>query len=212
MVKRSNDHAMLARLRAFMGRAASVAVEDIATEINAIIKPLKDIGWEYGPHPDEPEHDVFSFSCGADGAQLQTLKRRLGLPIRGKNWTIGVGIPPRDWERYFEIIRDNGRHAKVEANCWSWRPGATAKRMTIDLAIPASLRLNEALLNEAIGIFLTGELGELNRATLVERGSVVRFRARPPAGYLPISSLRASFVERFPKAEFAGFLGRTLRR
>lgn len=203
---RNEMQEIVANLRHLMHHSDQISEEGFRELINKIVAPLGSIGWEFGPDPEDSKRMILSFACKANRDELALRARQLRLPIKEKKWSIVAGIPPRDWEKYFEIVRDSGRRVKVEAGTWYWHSSSKALPKVLNLAIPEGLRLNDDLLREAVFIFLTGELGEGNFAKFVQLGEVSRFSGRPPSTFQSINTLRKQFVQWAPNAEYGRFL------
>jgi hypothetical protein len=190
-----------------MKHVRSIPEEGFRELVSKILVPLGSPGWELGPNPEDADHLTLSISSNGHQARLAAIAKNLNLPVKHKDWSIVAGIPPRDWHRYFEIIRDDGRRMKVDADNWFWRANRNGGSVILDIAVPQSLRLNAELLHEAVVIFLNGELGEVNFAKRVIVGIVSRFGDKPPHGYLGTNELRRHFLRWFPRAAYRRFLG-----
>jgi hypothetical protein len=133
--------------------------------------------------------------------------------LKGHGWIIGLGIPPRDWEIYFEA-KMNGKDLKIEGCEWFWaitdvdpEPEAEVDEQVMITIAPSSEfeHLTDDELYELAGIIVTGELGESNVARFVRWIDVSSTR-QGTQEWFPMVSLRKKFVEQFSDCEYASWL------
>jgi len=178
-----------------------------------ILSQWPDVGWELGSDPVSPDIDRLSLSVD-DVPELRsnpTLAAQ--LPLKGEGWIIGLGIPPRDWEMYFEAEM-NGKDLKIEGSEWFWtivdvdpEPDAEVDQQMMITIAPSSQfeKLTDDELGELAGIIVTGELGESNVSRFVRWIDVSPTR-QGSGEWFPMDSLRKRFVEKFPDCEYGDWL------
>jgi hypothetical protein len=173
------------------------------------------MGWELGPDLVNP--DVYRLSLSLwDVLQLRTdppLAEQ--LPVKGDGWLIDLGIPPRDWEMYFEA-KMNGKDLAIEGREWFWSiadvdvdvdPEADVDAQVMITIAPSSPfeTLTDEEPEEFAGMIVTGELGEANVARLVRWIDVSATR-QGPEEWFPMERLRKKFMEKFPDCEYGAWL------
>lgn len=154
-------------------------------------------GWELGPGYKNHEIDVLAISPGGNPSLLNELINKHIIQWSEDNWSIVVGIPPKEWEMRFLVI-DHGHTVEIDGSKWMWY--ADKSDLLWDLRFYHSGELSQEVAQEAGIILLTGELGELNRINFIDNFLVTS--QPPPKEALPISLLRPKFVEEFPDCDY----------
>lgn len=196
----------LAHLMRYRDRVDSAGFVDL---MGKILAGRPDIGWELGPDLRDPTLDRLSLSVpelldGEQGAWT-------ALPQRGTDWVIDAGIPPRDWDMFFQADVD-GHLLGIEGGAWCWRALVENGRCALALGIPLDQLplLDAGRLRELAGILLRGELGERNAGRIL--GDLdVRFLSAAETGWQPMTALRAAFAAWFPDCEHAAWLAASRR-
>lgn len=174
-----------------------------------ILSRWPDVGWELGPDLVAPDIDRLSLSVD----DMPALRTNPSLPLQGDGWIIGLGIPPRDWEIYFEA-KMNGKDLEIEGSEWFWtmvdvdpEPDAEVDEQVMITIAPSNQfeKLTDDELGELAGIIVTGELGESNVSRFVRWIDVSPARLASEE-WFPMESLRKKFVEKFPDCEYGGWL------
>jgi hypothetical protein len=174
-----------------------------------ILSRWPDAGWELGPDLVAPDIDRLSLSVD----DMPALRTNPSLPLQGNGWMIGLGIPPRDWEIYFEA-KMNGKDLKIEGSEWFWtmvdvdaEPDAEVDAQVMITIAPSNQfeKLTDDELAELAGIIVTGELGESNVSRFVRWIDVSSARLASEE-WLPMESLRKKFVEKFPDCAYGDWL------
>jgi hypothetical protein len=200
---------LLRNLSHLMNHREQAGDEGFSELMAKILSHWPDAGWELGPDLADPGIDRLSLSVD-DMPELRTI---LSLPLQGDGWVIGLGIPPRDWEIYFEA-KMNGKDLHIEGSEWFWsivdvdpQPDADVDEQVMITIAPSSQfeKLTDDELGELAGIIVTGELGEWNVSRFVRWIDVSPTR-RDSEEWFPMESLRKKFVEKFPDCEYGGWL------
>jgi hypothetical protein len=206
---------LLRNLSHLMHHREQAGLEGFPELMGQILGPWADMGWELGPDLVAPGIDRLSLSLW-DVLELRIdPPLAVQLPVNGEGWTIGLGIPPRDWEIYFEATM-NGQDLQIEGREWFWAiadvdpsPEVEAgvdNQVMITIAPSSQFEtLTDDELEELAGIIVTGELGEANVARLVRWIDVSPVRQRSEE-WFPVESLRKKFVEKFPDCEYGAWL------
>jgi|CXWL01.1.fsa_nt_gi hypothetical protein len=189
-----------------MNHVEQVSEEGVRDLITSILQSHPGVGWELGPHPTEGERTVLSLSCKADQRALSELASKIGLPVHTQRWSIVAGTPPRAWDRYFEIVDEQGSSQPVDANEWAWRLHKLTDKAEIELVFPASLSHVQRQASDVALVGLIGELGEANVSEFITlRG--VTFSGSPTSGDIEeFGDLKQRFVDWFPLCHYADFL------
>lgn len=166
--RRSNSNRLdmdklLSNLSHLMNHREQAGDEGFSELMAKILSRWPDVGWELGPDLVDPGIDRLSLSVD----DIPELRTNPSLPLQGNGWIIGLGIPPRDWEIYFEA-KMNGKDLKIEGGEWFWaivdvdpEPDAEVDEQVMITIAPSSQfeRLSDDELGELAGIIVTGELG-----------------------------------------------------
>lgn len=204
---------LLSDLSHLMNHREQAGAEGFSELMGEILGQSYDMGWELGPDLLAPDSYRLSLSLW-DVRELRTDPPLAGhLPVKGEGWTIGLGIPPRDWEMYF-AAKMNGKDLEIEGSEWFWAiadvdpdPEADVDKQVVITIAPSGqfATLNDEELEEFAGIIVTGELGESNVAKFVRWIDVSPTRQGADA-WFPMDSLRKTFVEKFPDCEYGAWL------
>jgi hypothetical protein len=204
---------LLSNLSHLMKHREQAGEEGFSELMGQILSQSPDMGWELGPDLLAPDTYRLSLSSW-DVLELCTnplLAEQ--LPVKGDGWVIGLGMPPRDWEMYFEANM-NGKDLAIEGSEWFWtiadvepNPDADVDKQVMITIAPSSqfATLTDEELEEFAGIIVTGELGELNVARFVRWIDVSTTKEGSDA-WFPMDSLRKKFVEKFPDCEYGAWL------
>jgi hypothetical protein len=196
----------LAHLMRYRDRVDSAGFVDL---MGKILAGRPDIGWERGPDLLDPTLDRLSLSVPElrDGGQ----DAWAALPQRGEGWVVDAGIPPRDWDMFFQADID-GHVLGIEGGAWCWRALVTNGSCTLALGIPPGQLppLDAGRLRELAGILLRGELGERNAGRFIG-GLDVGFLPAAETGWQPMAALRAAFAAWFPDCEHGAWLAASRR-
>lgn len=196
---------LLSNLSHLMNYRKQVPEEGFSELMGKILAQWPGAGWELGPDPAAPDIDRLSLSVSGVPALQSDPSLAAQLPLRGDGWVIGLGIPPRDWEMYFEATLA-GRELEVEGSQWQWNMADAGAQVVLTVAPPERFgTLDDESLRELAGVIVGGELGESNVAAHVQSIGVAR-RAGGAQQWLPMARLRSSFVDRFPDCEYAAWL------
>ena len=166
------------------------------------IADLQDSGWEMGPDPNDPSTTVLAFSIFAHETVLARITNQFALPISGNGWRVRAGIPPRDWERYFEYPTHSGTRYRVEGADWRYRVRAEGGMAKIILYPP---RDNSDSFDELAHVLCVGELGEDNLADFV---SGIECDPLDPSAGRPFCGLRGEFASLFKGCHYREFFVR----
>lgn len=182
---------LLKNLSHLMNHREQAGTEGFSELMGQILGQWSDIGWELGPDPVAP--DIFRLSLSLWDVREMHMDPPLAdqLPVKGEGWIIDAGIPPRDWEIYFEASM-NGKDLNIEGSEWFWAmadvdpdPDADANEQVMITIAPSSQfeTLTDDELEEIAGIIVTGELGEANVAKRVNGLTSHRLNAMPRNGF-----------------------------
>lgn len=190
----------LAHLMRYRDRVDGAGFADLMGKILAV---RQDIGWELGPDLLDPAIDRLSLSIPESPGGAH---EAWALPQRGEGWVIDAGIPPRDWDMFFQIDID-GHAVAVEGGAWCWRAEVAHGRCALELGIPPGglPPLDAGRLRELAGVLLRGELGEKNASRYIS-GLAPRFLPAGEPGWQPMTALRGAFAAWFPDCEHAAWL------
>jgi hypothetical protein len=200
---------LLNNLSHLMNHREQAGDEGFSELMAKILSRWPEVGWELGPDLIDPGIDRLSLSVD----DMPELRTNPSLPLQGEGWMISLGIPPRDWEIYFEA-KMNGKDLNIEGSEWFWtivdvdpEPEAEVDKQVMITIAPSSQfgNLTDDELAELAGIIVTGELGESNVSRLVRWIDVSSTR-QGSAEWSPMESLRKKFVEKFPDCEYGGWL------
>lgn len=196
---------LLGKLAHLMNHRHEAGDDGFSELMEKILSPWPDVGWELGPDLVDP--DIERLSLFLSGVLEPDAESSLAarLPLTEQGWIISLGIPPRDWDIYFEATM-NGQDFDIEGREWFWSMADAGDQVTLTIAPPDQFgNLTDEELRDLAGIILAGELGESNVRTLVRWFDVSP--TRQGAGeWLPMESLRKKFVEKFPDCEYSGWL------
>jgi hypothetical protein len=194
----------LVHLMNHIGQLNEEAIRDLMSKI---LSGRPGIGWELGPDPSHQDRMTLALTGLGRWEHLKEFSQELSLPIETQSWAIVAGIPPRGWERYFEIQMDNGESVGIECGSWMWSLVACRAFAEIVLLLPESMHRLGELENEAVSIFLSGELGEQNYCERIKVVGIEHLTESMVAReLLPVTKLRCSFATWFPDAPYADFL------
>lgn len=196
---------LLRNLAHLMKHRTQIDRTAFAELMGQILDSWPGVAWEFGPDPSAPHIDRLSLSVD-EGAKVSS-KRMIAaqLPLIGDGWTIALGIPPRDWEMYFEATL-NGHELGIEGATWRWRMADAGSQIALILAAPDQLNsLTDNDLGELAGIIVNGELGESNCLTHV-KSIATRSMKQDAQQWHPMDQLRNTFVEKFPGCEYGAWL------
>lgn len=174
--------------------------EAFAELLNEIV-PLDGNGWEMGPDPEDTQRTILSVSALGDQAKVRRIEQEFNLPIVTDHWSIIRGIPPMEWEQYFEYTDYKGKQYRIEGSIW--RHAIIHGRNGADIILDPDLSFLGDL-PEQLGIIICiGEIGERNIESFV---SSINYDCLPVSESNPISRLRADFVKLFPNCYYNKFL------
>ncbi|MDE2422180.1 MAG: hypothetical protein KGO49_13490 [Gammaproteobacteria bacterium] len=88
--------------------------------MDRILSGIPNVGWELGHLPNDYGVDQLSLSVINNPLFIKQVEDSISFPIKGDDWVINLGIPPRDWELFFEINTEDGQIVEVEGSEWSW--------------------------------------------------------------------------------------------
>jgi hypothetical protein len=196
---------LLSNLSHLMNHRKQVNEEAFSELMAKILSPWPEAAWELGPDLVDPDIDRLSLSV-RDVPELRTNSSLAAqLPSTGQGWIIDFGLPPRDWEIYFEATI-NGEDLEIEGSEWSWSMADAGGQVTLKI-VPADQfrKLGDQESNDLAGIIVTGELGESNVSKFVKSVDVSRTE-QASEQWFPMESLRKKFVEKFPDCEYGAWL------
>lgn len=197
-IEKNLRHLMLHREKLNIG-----GFRDLMTQI---LTQIPSVGWELGSDPNNPNRDILSLTTGGDLKELTKLNSFLSLPIETEDWDIIIGIPPRDWERCFEISMESGEIFNINASSWYWSSEWRKESMSLSLYIPDKEFLKSDVLEEAAKVLAVGELGESNVYKYIQNMTYNVLPIPTKLNQQRINSLRKEFVEHYPNCHFATFL------
>lgn len=200
---------LLSNLSHLMNHREQAGEEGFVELMGKILSHWPDVGWELGPDLLAPNIDRLSLSMNGsinDAPELRmnpVLAAR--LPVKGDGWIIGLGLPPRDWEMYFEATM-NGQDLEIEGSEWFWSMTDAGDQGMLTIAPSIQFRhLADEELSELAGIIVTAELGETNVSRFVTSIAVSRTR-QGSEQWFSMDSLRKKFVEKFPDCGYGAWL------
>lgn len=189
-----------------MKNIGSLDGDGIRFFMSKILASEPEIGWEFGPDPIDEGCLVMALTCNGDLDLLNRLNEELALPIKGEGWTLVSGAVPKQWDKYFEILNDDGEVIGIEGSEWMWSLRGLDGIAHIDINLPANLEGKKFDLICSEFILFSGEIGENNFARLVEVEDV-SFGLRSAAlKYKKMELFRKEFVKWFPSAAYSEFL------
>lgn len=202
---------LLTNLSHLMNHREQAGAEGFAELMGKIVG--EDMGWELGPDLLSPATYRLSLSWWDVRALDMSPPLAEQLPLKGDGWIIAAGIPPRDWEMYFEATM-NGKDLNIEGAEWWYAmadvdpdPDASVDHQVMLTIAPSSqfAGLTDEELEEFANIIVTGELGDVNVATFVRWIDVSSTRLASEE-WFPMDSLRKKFAEKFPECEYSSWL------
>lgn len=163
-----NLNEVIKNLKHLMLHREKIGSDGFKDLVGKIISVYPSLGWELGPSPEDDSVDILSLTAGGDRDILFDLQDSNLFPIDTDEWKIVVGIPPRNWERYFFISTGDGSEREVDASKWRYQAfwSDDSVRMRLDADVDGCV--DNDLMDEIIRIVLFGELGELNTALFLE--------------------------------------------
>lgn len=170
--------------------------DDFCLRINDFLG-VSDAAWEFGPDPRDDDRMLFSISLRNDPEWTAHVSEVLGIPFQQGDIGATVGIPPRQWDRYFECVDRNNIVQEIDGESWSFSMSPSDDQNMVRLRIFADLPETVDWF-ETVSVMLTGELGESN----VSAGIAHVDRAFEPDGLSAFAHLRSAFVHYFPKCHF----------
>ncbi len=187
-----------------MTHLARLPEEGVIELMGKILANHSGAGWEMGPHFLNPDITVLAVTGHGDQTVQARLREDIGDDVEGEAWRIVVGIPPRDWERYFELEDANGAVHPVEGDNWLWRSDDACTK--VGLYSPAPI--GENVFQDAARILLIGEIGEQNLERFIRSISACSAHAD---GLSPLASFRGEFAAKYPHALYASQLAQSDR-
>ena len=184
-----------------MGNWKSSSESEIRCLVNEILGHDY-FAWEFGPDPMDDDISVLSISLERSAGEVTQLASDLGLPIQGNGWRVQVGMPPRDWDRYFEYEGRSGISYRIEGSHWLYEliPEDNDK-VRVELFPDIAIEPKDG--DEISRILLIGEIGERNLAEKICNVSIGN--SRKP-GTKAIENLRSEFAELYPDCAYREFL------
>jgi hypothetical protein len=180
--------------------------DGFADLIQKILSEYPSVGWELGPSMSDSKIDLLSLSVKDAPDFLSEFKSSSLAFESGVDWQVDIGIPPRDWELFFEATFE-GTSINVEGGNWVW---STAQDISFDelVVAPADLisqPISETDLLDIGKILLVGELGEVNFMQHVKNFIVLR-QPTKEIRWCAMSKLRPEFVNRHPECRYSQWL------
>jgi hypothetical protein len=196
----------LSDLRHLMDNLDALPSEGIQEILTEILQGNEFIGWEIGPDPIDYAVTVLALSCHGDKGLLKDLEKDIDFPVVGDCWRIVVGVPPKSWQGYFEIEKDNGDVIPVEGWSWKWREvERDCNGLTVQVLFPPSPILDKDDIKRAGEVLLFGTIGEVNVANLlsVDGYFVIDKNCMDCRS---VKHLREEFARGFPEAPYCNEL------
>lgn len=178
----------------------SYETDDFCAMVNDLLG-APDAAWEYGPDPTNPDRMLFSLSIRNDAEWAAHVCNALEIPFQQEDVGAVLGIPPRQWERYFEYTDRTNTVQDIDGESWLFELSPADERDMIRLGIFADLP--EAVdWFDVVSIMLIGELGETNVSARIAQ----IYQLSEPQNLSPLSNLKSAFARHFPNCHFRDFL------
>lgn len=179
--------------------------EDFSQLFSEIMSSYPYIGWELGCTPTEPFSDVLSLTVVSDEKEFKHLYDILALPINGDDWDIVAGIPPRNWDLYFQLMNE-GEYIDVEASKWYWDANWKEDSVSLVIYVPEGELHKKNILKDAVDIAIVGELGELNIAKYVDDICIEHLTNNILKNKYKMDKLKGVFAQNYNNCHYAKFL------
>ena len=160
-------------------------------------------GWEIGPDLENGNTMTFSISAFGGGDFIDDLESTLELPLFGNGWSVQIGIPPRDWEKYFHYTDFRDRIHEIEGS--RWRFDLINQCNQVKIILYPHPEIDPDIFDDVARILCVGELGEKN---IIDFVSEIDFLEYTPDNGKPLSHLRKCFLRIFPKCYYKNFLSK----
>jgi len=178
-------------------------LEKIAQDIGAV-------GWEIGPDIGDPRISSLSFNAGLSEERLQAISHSISIIDPIDCWILYAGLPPKDWEIFFEIEGENGAAIPIEGSEWHCTAIEGPSRDCLALYAPPNLKVTESTLQKCAELIAIGEIGEKNCIDFFSDISVHRVDHSHPmsGGLVSLAEFAKKFATAHPESAFSGLLQR----
>ncbi len=197
-------HALKTDLIHFMNKFKTLTPDNAMALMSHILADTPIETWEIGPHPLNHDIDVLALSSDGISTVEDFIYKTVEPDVDGAGWEIVHGIPPRDWELFFEYSGANGQIFEVEGADWSWQ--AHWNEDGLDLTLVPDQDYPPDVFDDIARILMVGELGEKN----CDKYVILRGRHGPSSadGFDPLPTFRSVFAQTFEDCAYREFLKR----
>ncbi len=164
--------------------------DELLAELDRRIHDVWGFGWELGPGISEPCALVISPGGDADLLEATSAIVAAAPPIAG--WEFHPARPPKEWQLIFELQRDDGEVATIDASTWRCVVLPTsAGQVQLLIEAPLLEELSTPDRCRAVEIALDGVLGEQRHLQWVEHVTLTtELEGELAADALPLATLR----------------------
>lgn len=170
-----------------------------------IFASVPDIGYEIGVFPGGENLSYIALSIPVENEWREEVGRRILAAETSPGWRVELGIPPRDWEMYFEIYDDESQEwVSIDGRQWCYKFVRSGSTNTLELCNATGEAYGQRIFDDIAKILLVGEIGERN----IEKHNITFKLVMCDKTYLPLSSFAPWFAENVKSACFRDVLMR----
>lgn len=130
----------------------------IKEQLDNLVLDFGMLTWDLGL--DDNSNWFFTLSPNGDSDLLQITEQIIAEAPTHLNWTFHASRPAKDWDRTFRIYDHEMEIQEVDASTWHYVAFLDSNNK-IELVIEVGdLQLEEEILENAVNLFLTNEIGE----------------------------------------------------